>query len=158
VQSTVLFAPAWAANPDWAQGHLMPSLPHDVVAQLVFRHAPLPQYLYQLAPTPTLPTALPSPCASPCSTSPAITYPPPHHPTPQIVAKPDSFTLFLLDLSHNLFSGKIPAGITTTRRLQWLLLRDNQLTMEIVPRIGNLTYLQVFDFLLNQFSSAVPII
>ncbi|KAK9127392.1 hypothetical protein Syun_016189 [Stephania yunnanensis] len=61
-----------------------------------------------------------------------------------------------IDLSHNAFSGEIPAEITWLLGLSILNLSMNQLTGRIPEKIGSMQRLEVLDLSRNQLSGSIP--
>ncbi|KAI7750731.1 hypothetical protein M8C21_013033, partial [Ambrosia artemisiifolia] len=67
---------------------------------------------------------------------------------------PDAF--FAVDLSSNMFRGKIPESIGTLSGLQLLNLSNNELSGVIPSSIGNLTHLEALDLSGNKLYGMIP--
>ncbi len=62
----------------------------------------------------------------------------------------------ILDLRDNRLSGELPPELGNLSRLRELRLRDNQLNGEIPPELGNLFNLEVLSLARNRLSGAIP--
>ncbi|KAJ0650963.1 putative leucine-rich repeat domain superfamily [Helianthus annuus] len=67
-----------------------------------------------------------------------------------------SKAFFAVDLSGNMFRGKIPESITTLSGLQLLNLSNNELSGVIPPSMGNLICLESLDLSSNKLSGMIP--
>ncbi|KAM0053881.1 putative leucine-rich repeat domain superfamily [Helianthus debilis subsp. tardiflorus] len=67
-----------------------------------------------------------------------------------------SKSFFAVDLSGNMFRGKIPESITTLSGLQLLNLSNNELSGVIPPSMGNLICLESLDLSSNKLSGMIP--
>ncbi|MFS8014076.1 putative leucine-rich [Helianthus anomalus] len=63
---------------------------------------------------------------------------------------------FVVDLSSNMFSGKIPESIKTLTGLKLLNLSNNELSGAIPPSMGNLIRLESLDLSSNKLSGMIP--
>ena len=62
----------------------------------------------------------------------------------------------VLNLRDNGLSGELPPELGNLSRLRELRLRDNQLSGEIPPGLGNLSNLKVLSLVRNRLSGAIP--
>ena len=62
----------------------------------------------------------------------------------------------VLDLRDNQLSGELPPELGDLRNLRELILRDNQLSGEIPPELGNLANLEVLSLVRNRLSGPIP--
>ena len=62
----------------------------------------------------------------------------------------------ILNLRDNRLSGELPPELGNLSRLKELRLRDNQLNGEIPPELGNLFNLEVLSLVRNRLSGAIP--
>ena len=62
----------------------------------------------------------------------------------------------LLDLRDNRLSGELPPELGNLSRLRELRLRENQLNGEIPPELGNLFNLEVLSLVRNRLSGPIP--
>ncbi|KAM0048644.1 putative leucine-rich repeat-containing, plant-type, leucine-rich repeat domain superfamily [Helianthus debilis subsp. tardiflorus] len=65
-------------------------------------------------------------------------------------------TFYAVDLSSNMFRGKIPKSIKTLTGLQLLNLSNNELSGVIPPSTGNLIRLESLDLSSNKLSRMIP--
>ncbi|MFS8026782.1 putative leucine-rich repeat-containing, plant-type, leucine-rich repeat domain superfamily [Helianthus anomalus] len=65
-------------------------------------------------------------------------------------------TFYAVDLSSNMFRGKIPESIKTLTGLQLLNLSNNELSGVIPPSMGNLIRLESLDLSSNKLSRRIP--
>ena len=62
----------------------------------------------------------------------------------------------VLDLRDNRLSGELPPELGNLRNLRELILRDNQLSGAIPPELGNLANLEVLSLVGNRLSGPIP--